>query len=239
MKKALLASVVAAFMTLVAGATSAQVVDVVQVSANTQAWSTTVNPNDVYPYLGGVGPTTVSVVGDSSVSIDYISGVINPVLWGAGQASNILPDGYQGQTYGTGNSPRQLPGYGFASKVLPSNFIEPGNTGPDIYVGALIAAFADSNGKIVGTPFAPYAGWTSMASGATDANIAVPTGATELLLGTNNNALNATTPYSWTFDVTLTAQVGVGGGVPEAPTYLMALFGVLALGALGARRARA
>jgi hypothetical protein len=118
--------------------------------------------------------------------------------------------------------------------LLPSYFIET-TSGPDIYAGALIANWANSAGQMVGTPFAP---------GNSDL-VNVPTGATELMFGSNNDAY-AYLSGSWNVDVAEYSQVngagtminGIAGGVPEAPTYLMALLGALALAAAGARRMR-
>jgi hypothetical protein len=188
--------------------------------------------------------TGVSVVGDTSVSLSYQSGtlILDWVDGGISSYAGITPNGlaeydsYPGDNHSdllaSGNSPSATSGgvdrssLGAHDLLLPSYYIEK-TTGPDILWGAAIAAFVNASGQVVGSPFAP---------GESDSNIAVPVGATELLLGVNSVFFESQTIGSWTYDVTLTAQAGVGGGVPEAPTYLMAVLGFLALAAAGARR---
>jgi hypothetical protein len=236
MKKALLAAVVA-FMALGVGAASAQVVSV---SAKSLPWSEVVNFNDYYGWtciscnngngskdLGGVNPynwvapTVVSLsAGMASVTIDY-------------QSSTAVLDGYAFDAAGVAqltyaNYPAMADGYQINNPAVraPSYYTA---ASPKGLYGALIVSFADSNGVIVGTPFEP---------GDSSDTVAIPTGASELLLGLNEANLftsNGATSGSLMIDVTQNAN-GVGGGVPEAPTYWMALLGVLALGALGARR---
>lgn len=241
MKKLLLAAIAAFFM-LGASLASAQVVDVVYINGYTTPWSIAANPNDAYAMYRSMGnvPIVVSVAGESSISLSA-TGYVTESILSYGTYSDISVSGYNNlNEFGNGNSPTSLAGVGpgqgsyFSQAWLPSHFIEPTNTGPDIYLGALIATFADNNGVIVGTPFAP---------GSSDSSIAVPSGATELLLGVNNDVFEqggVLVPGgpTWTVTATLT-QAGVGGvsgGVPEAPTCLMALAGFLAMAAFGARR---
>jgi hypothetical protein len=96
--------------------------------------------------------------------------------------------------------------------------------------GVLVATFANSSGVIIGAPFEP---------GNLADTVAVPIGATELLLGLSTGPGDfGSLSGSMSIDVTQ-LQGGVGGGVPEVPTYLMAALGFLAMAAFGARRARA
>lgn len=245
MKKALLATVAAFFMFGVSLA-SAQVVDVVTISANSAPWLVSENPTMVYgitSWLKGATPTVVSVAGDSSVSLAYQSGTFSNLqneTGGPTSYTGVTPNGVidmideiEGNEYeASGNSPtgRTTGGLFESGYYLPSYYIET-TTGPDIWWGALIASFADSSGKVIGTPFAP---------GENDLDVVVPTGATELLLGVNTYMMGTSWPNSgsWTYDVTQNVG-GVDGGVPEAPTYLMASLGFLAMAAFGARRARA
>jgi hypothetical protein len=259
MKKTLLAAVAALFL---AGAplASAQVVDVVTVGADATPWSTAANPSMTYGLASTetTGPSVVDVAGDTSVSIKLAanSGTISESMrelisyttgYGNVTESDIYPIGFSGQllvstgryesteeTYGSGvdtvSSGWWSRGVGSYGLTLPSYYIDPTNQGGDIYLDTLIASFADSSGKLIGAPFAPD---VSVLFGGYDA--VVPTGATELLLGVNSDYF-ANGAGAWTFDVTLEGG-GVGGGVPEAPTYWMAALGALALAGLGARRA--
>jgi hypothetical protein len=242
MRKTLLATVVA-FLALGVPLASADVVDIVAVNGDAAPWSVSANSKYDYVAFGAAGAAAsavVNVVGYSSVSLAASGTVTEAFYEGYGDyfsVSGIAPTGVYSNDgnkyYGTGNSPYVMTGWGpdadGRSNSLPSNFIETSNTGADILWGALLATFVNGNGVIVGTPFAP---------GLSDQDIAVPTGATELLLGVNEDYFGAGTSTAWTVTATL-MQGGVGGGVPEAPTYLMGLLGMLALGALGARRARA
>jgi hypothetical protein len=138
------------------------------------------------------------------------------------------------ETYGSGAG--LSGGIGTYGDILPSYYIET-TSGPDIYEGALIANWANSAGQMVGTPFAP--GDSELVN--------VPTGATELMFGSNADDYNYLSG-SWNVDVAEYSQVngagslmnaGVTGGVPESPTYLMAALGFLAMAAFGARRSQA
>ena len=234
MKKGLLANAIAAFSLLGVSAASASIVDVETINALMTPWSVAANPGMSYGVIGdeSVGPTVVSVAGDVSASFSYVGGTIAEYVFHPSLSSlaGITPVGVSSDPYGSGNAPTTLRPTGSTGQLMPSSYIEPGNVGPDIYFGALLASFADSSGQVIGAPFAP---------GDSDANVMVPDGATELLLGVNQDYFGSImTSGSWTYDVTL-IQGSVGGGVPEAPTCLMALLGMLALGTLGARRARA
>jgi len=139
-------------------------------------------------------------------------------------------DGHSDTAAGTNswtyaNNPTLASGI-FIGMRLPTYYTD---LSPAGLIGTLIATFADSNGVIIGTPFEP---------GNSADTVAVPSGATELLLGlVTGPGYMQSMSGSMLVDVTLNGAVG--GGVPEAPTYWMALLGMLALAALGARRARA
>ena len=85
------------------------------------------------------------------------------------------------------------------------------NTGPDIWLAALIGTFTDSSGVIVGTPFAPGDGPFA---------VAVPGGATFLSLGVNDDIFSDNSG-GWDIKV-----AGIGSPVPEPSTWAMMLLGL-------------
>jgi len=113
---------------------------------------------------------------------------------------------------------------------LPCRYIDPNNVGPPIWVGALIAAFTDSGGAAVGFPFAPFA------SSEAPYSVGIPTGATELSLGYNDDIQSDNTG-GWDIGVTFSTDIlppppeppGSAPSVPEPPTWAMMLTSFLAL----------
>jgi len=88
---------------------------------------------------------------------------------------------------------------------------------------------------VIGKPFDPT---LLTAVGKTETYV-VPTGASELLFGVN--ADRPPNPYgSYDMSVTMNgvpgSSGGVSGGVPEAPSYLMALMGIFGIGAISMRK---
>jgi hypothetical protein len=88
-------------------------------------------------------------------------------------------NGYVGGIFGSGVG---RTGIGSSGQPFPSFFIDPTNTGPDINLNGLIGTFADGAGVIVGTPFSVGNGPLSRL---------VPLGATQLLLGINDDIFTA------------------------------------------------
>jgi hypothetical protein len=88
-------------------------------------------------------------------------------------------NGYTGSSFGSGtDGTTALTGIGYSLTPFPSYFFDPTNTGPYIYLNALIGAFADSSGAVVGDPFAV----NNFLSG-----LVVPATAVLLLLGLNDD----------------------------------------------------
>jgi hypothetical protein len=229
MKKVLLAAVAAFFML---GAPLASA-NIVSVAANSMPWSEIANPSDYYGYnshgsaltAGGVDPlkwVPPSVValnaGDVSVTIAYQSSTAAFDGWTMTAAGVTGWTGASSSTYESGHNDT-------SGTLLPS-YYTPGAT-KGLY-GVMVAAFANSAGVMVGTPFEP---------GILSDTVTVPTGATELLLGMS--IVGVGTSYTGSVLMDVTQNASVGGGVPEAPTYLMAALGFLAMAAFGARRSLA
>jgi hypothetical protein len=149
--------------------------------------------NSTFQY--GVGdqtaPTTISSGFDFSAgntfTVQYVSGTVS--------AGTLFPsvDANGDTSYIFNNSP------GSSGKVAPSAYMNPA-TYP-IYLVELVGTFADSTGAIVGTPFA-------LGNGPTD--IIAPAGATELLLGINDDIYSDNTG-SFLVDVT-----GPGAAIPPS-----------------------
>jgi hypothetical protein len=177
------------------------------------------------------GATSVTVAFQSSSASLYGIGAQVPsyIDYGSGTPGSYSEGGAMGGPNGwipwaidqgtSGNI--RLPSYYFGL-----------DSSPNAGYGALIASFADSNGVVI----------SSFAPGDSPDTLAVPVGATELLLGLNDG--NNTIQGSMMVDVSQSSGVGglgsgAGGGVPEASTWVMMLLGAAGLGAAMARRARA
>jgi hypothetical protein len=120
--------------------------------------------------------------------------------------------GYVGSGFGSGIG---LTGLGSSGQPFPSFYIDPTNSGPPIYLNALIGAFTDSSGVVIGTPFAPGDG---------PFTISVPVGATELSLGVNDDIFS---DNSGSLQINV---AGIASGVPEPATWAMMLLGFAGLG---------
>jgi hypothetical protein len=202
---------------MVAGLSQASAADYF-VASTAGPWDTGANPSLVYGVGDNSGSTVVSLTtGTTSVTITYVGGLVS--AFGGTPVVDAL--GYVGGVFGSGPG---LTGIGSSGQPFPSFFIDPTNSGPDnIWLAALIGAFTNSAGAVIGTPFAPGDG---------PFTISVPGGATELSLGVNDDIFSDNTG-GWYIGVT---QIG---GVPEPATWAMMLLGFAGLGFAGYRRARA
>jgi hypothetical protein len=174
--------------------------------------------NTAYPYTpagsgsGNPGspaaPTLISAtngfrfsVGDS-LTISYVSGLVS---YGGNGSPHVDANG---DTNTLANSTTYDGGF-------PSNYMSP----YPIYTAELVGTFANSSGQIVGSPFAIGDLGT----------FTVPTGATQLQLGVNDNWYGDNSG-SWTIQVT-------GPAVPEPTTTALVLIGLGSFG-LTIRRCR-
>ncbi|HXQ16952.1 MAG TPA: PEPxxWA-CTERM sorting domain-containing protein [Caulobacteraceae bacterium] len=194
----------------VAGAASATTVSV---SGFAGPWDPTVAGNPTYGFGDQSAPTSVAVTPGENVTITYLSGLTG--AFGGGPAT-VDALGYTGLTFGSGVG---LTGIGSSGQPFPSFWIDPTNSGPDIFLNALIGDFVNGAGVIVGGPFA---------TGDGPFVITAPAGATALQLGVNDDIF---------FDNSGSLSISVTGGVPEPATWAMMLLGVGLVGA-GMRMAR-
>ena len=171
----------------------------VTVDGRSGPWGHAANPTLVYS-ADSLGPTVVtghglSFAAGSAFTIAYLSGFTKTVE-------------FYGPTDGDGYG--NIPQYDVS---VPAQFASNKETA---HLQALIGAFADASGTVVGTPFVVGNGGV----------FAAPTGAAELLLGINDNH------YADNLGA-LTVSVGTLSSVPlpaAAPMFGAAL---LALGAVG------
>jgi len=208
-------SIIVASLVLWAGIASSQD-SVVTVTVNGSAgpWSW-VNGglNTDYQYATGdfgfnaplTPPTVVGATVGNSLTIKYLSGSVAFQLGGPGFDAN-------GDTSVPLNN-QIANGYG----PQPSCYMNP-STFP-IFVAELVGTFANNNGQIVGTPFAIGDLGT----------FTVPTGATQLQLGANDNDYGDNSG-SWNIQITTIA-------IPEPTTITLVLMSLVGFG-FAVRRGR-
>ena len=200
-------ALLAAFtFSMVAGATAGTVVDDVTVNATSGPWLQSANPNFNYGNTAGIDngpPTTVSVTSGELATIQS-SGTTSPV-------AGVVVDANGTVGLDPSNTVENEPG------IFPGSFTaDPGN----VFLGELMGTFANSNGVIVGTPFAIGDGPVSFVA---------PTEATELLLGINDNVFGDNTGQ-------LEVAVTLASAVPEPSTWAMMILGFFGLGFMAYRR---
>jgi hypothetical protein len=146
---------------------------IVSVDGTDQPWAYVdggLNTGFQFGLNDGTGPTAVSssfIVAGATISIQYLDGFTN--AFGSDPGLNVDATGYPGfiANDSTGSS----------GGVFPSFYMDPSTY--DIFLNTLVGTFADGSGAIVGTPFAIFNGPLS---------VVVPVGATQLLLGVNDDA---------------------------------------------------
>jgi hypothetical protein len=179
----------------------------VTVQSTAGPWDPTVNSS--YPYGTGEDAPTV-VTGDG---FDFSAGQLFTITYVSGAVS-LSPSYPTNDADGLTQAPfvpaNNAPDAGFG--VAPSYYVDPSQY--PVYYGELIGTFADSGGDIVGMPFAV----------GDSATVTAPAGATELLLGVNDN-LYTDNSGSWQINVSQTSAVPL----PSAAYSSSALFACLAI----------
>ena len=209
-------------LTVVAGAllasTSSQAATLsFSVDGQAQPWSYSTSPgglNSSYQFgtNDGVAPTAVSSGFDFSTggtfTITYKSGQTSAYAGRAPYADAGGDTSYVANDAG-GSSGNNFPSYYVDSSTYP------------VYLAELIGTFADATGQIVGTPFAIGNGPLS---------VAAPSGASELLLGINDDIFSDNTG---SLLVSVTGPSASLSAVPLPAALPMFGAAVLVLGAVG------
>jgi hypothetical protein len=170
-----LRSIAAGVVLSIAGAVSASAA-IINVDGQAGPWSIGANPALTYGIGDNLGPSSLAVVAGSSLTITFLDGFTN--AFGNDPGLNVGPTGYPG--FDASNNP------GSTGEVFPS-FYANSATYP-IFLNALIGAFANAGGAVVGTPFAPFPVDSAIAYVVT-----VPAGATQLLFGINDDTFGDNT----------------------------------------------
>jgi PEP-CTERM motif len=166
--------------------------------------------------------------GANSVTLTYQGGLASTGIYWPPAGPEDYPNHPWGPYVGPfGCGPGSTGGFG-SQGIMPCHYIDPNNVGPSIWEGALIAAFTDNSGVVVGHPFAPFA------TGEAPYSIGIPTGATELSFGYNDH-IHGDDTGGWDIGVAYSALPST---VPEPETWTLCAIGFATLGAIWSRRAR-
>ena len=172
------------------------------------------NTNDQFGVNNGAGPVLISAANgfgfnaNDILTVTYLSGLVSV-------GSSFPNTDAKGDTAfpvdnGTGSSGKVFPSFYMNHATYPIN------------LGELVGTFADSAGDIVGTPFVLGDGPTTLT---------IPTGASRLQLGVNDDLFSDNTG-SWSIQVSGTGPAGV----PEPDAAALCGSGLVALGLLVALR---
>lgn len=190
----------------------------VSVSGQSGPWSQSANPTLNYGVGDNAAPTAVPIAAGDNITVTYSSGFTSAF---SGAPPTVDGNGYTFAIFGSGTDGMGFTGTGIGSSntPLPSFFIDPTNSGPPIYLNALIGAFADASGDVIGSPFAINNGPFSAAA---------PSGASFLLLGVNDD-IYSDNSGALNVDVAISA-VGVPGPIVGAglPGLIFASGGLVA-----------
>lgn len=184
---------------------------VVTVDGQAGPWDVGANPDYWYRASDALPPTIVTglnAAADQGVSLRWLNGGVSPLA----TADPFVDAEGLPLPWGPYNGFGQFPSYYIPIEAGPVNLV------------ALIAAFADDAGRLVGGPFAPGNG---------PASFPVPSGATTLLLGVNDNIF-ADNGGQWRIQVKVRDH---WEAVPEPATIASLVVGLIGVAAW--RRIRA
>jgi hypothetical protein len=195
-----------ALASLAVSAQATTITTVVPGTAMPWHWGAGLNTTLHYGILDGSGPVIV----DSSSGISFGAGEILSIRYLSGLTSAF---GGSPTVDGNGYGPlapspfvfEASGGGGSTSTFFPSLYMSP----YPIYLNALVGAFTNASGEVVGTPFAVN----------DSVDVVIPVGATRLQLGLNDDL------YA---DNTGSLSVSVSS-VPEPGTFVFATFGLAAV----------
>jgi hypothetical protein len=174
------------------------------------------NTSDQFGIKDGTGPVVISAANGFAfnsgdvLTLTYLSGMVS--VGSAFPNTNANGDTALAVNNGTGSTGNRFPSFYMNPATYPIN------------LGELVGTFANSGGAIVGTPFAIGDGPDS---------VTIPTGATQLQLGVNDDRFGDNTS-SWSIQVS-----GPGptlSGVPEPNAVALCGFGLVCLGFVAYRR---
>jgi len=165
----------------------------------------------------------VAVNSGDNITITYVDGFTSAF---GGVPPTVDANGYAGGLFGSGADCGGSPctGIGSSGRPFPSAFIDPTNTGSQIALNALIAAFVDSSGFVLNA-FAPGNGPFSTTA---------PLNAVALLLGVNDDIFTLNGGQLSEIDNTGALRIELAGStiaaaVPEPPTLLAMLLALVIL----------
>lgn len=187
----------------------------VSVDSHAGPWDPSLNLGFFYGTGDQAAPTTVSVTPGTTLTIQYLDGLTSAF---DGVSPSVDADGYVDGTFGCAPLPAGSAGAGNGG-ALPCFYVDPFSS-PPIWLNALMGSFADDTGTLVAAPFAIGNGPLS---------ILVPTGATVLQLGLNDDIFGDNSG-SLRVDVTASRTTPVPGPIVGAglPGLAMAVGGFLA-----------
>jgi hypothetical protein len=226
--RALASAAFAASVLVASGSASAAVVTV---QGTAGPWDPSIAGNPAYGVGDQTPATSIQVNPGDNIVITYLSGLTSAF---GGVPPSVDALGYVTGTFGSGAVCALGPctGIGSSGTKLPSYYLDPNNTGPQIALAALIGDFVNSKGVIL-DEFAPGDGPYS---------ITAPAGSVALQLGINDDIYTydngAQTTVDNTGALTMSVTGSTAAAVPEPATWAMLILGVAMIG-FAARRGKA
>jgi hypothetical protein len=211
----------------------------VAVNATSGPWNQAVVGNPAYGVGDQTAPTVVAVNPGDTITITYQSGLTSAF---GGVPPGVDALGYTFDVFGSGQGggcpSGGCTGIGSSGTFFPSHAIDPTNVGSQIALNALIGAFVDSTGLVLGAPFA---------TGNGPFTITAPAGTAALQLGVNDDIFTTgvgpygNAPAAIVPDNTGALMIEVDGStvgiVPEPASVALLGAGFIALGLIRRRTA--
>ena len=142
--------------------------ELITVNGTSGPWDPSINPTFDYGRSDQQPPASVAVTAGEWVLVGHATGQVYADQLGLGPYG---PDGYTDNWWGPDDGRDYTPGIHFPSRYIPTNQYP-------IYLMALLGAFADDSGAVVGEPFK---------IGSQSLTLLVPPGTSKLLLGVEDD----------------------------------------------------